>query len=129
MYAVIETGGKQERVVEGQRLRVELLGRHEGDEVSFRPVLVVDDGQVLAGGKVAGASVSARVVGQAKGPKIRAFTYRPKARTRRRWGHRQKYAMIEITGITGPAHGTETAPAAAATAETAEETTAETAEG
>jgi large subunit ribosomal protein L21 len=101
MYAVIETGGKQERVEEGQRLSVELLGRQEGDEVSFRPVLVVDGETVMARpGDLAAATVSARVVGETKGPKVRGFTYKAKTRQRRRWGHRQHYTMIEITGIT-----------------------------
>ena len=49
---------------------------------------------------LAGASVAGRVVGEAKGPKITGFTYKPKSRGRRRWGHRQHYSVIEITGIT-----------------------------
>ncbi|HVM01585.1 MAG TPA: 50S ribosomal protein L21 [Acidimicrobiales bacterium] len=105
MYAVIKTGGKQERVAEGQRLDVELLGAEEGAEVGFDPVLLVDDGAVVAGPALAGARVSARVVGLSKGPKIRGFTYKPKSRSRRRWGHRQRYTTIEITGITGPVGG------------------------
>lgn len=103
MYAVIRTGGKQEKVTEGQRLAVELLSAAEGDTVSFSPVLVVDGERVLAGAdSLAGAQVSAVVVGQTKGPKITGFTYKPKTRSRRRWGHRQRYTTIEITGITGP---------------------------
>lgn len=97
MYAVIETGGKQYRVEEGQRLDVEKLA---GDEVSLRPVLLVDGDQVLAtGSQLSGASVSARVVGEAKGPKIKGFTYKNKSNERRSWGHRQHYSTIEITGI------------------------------
>lgn len=100
MYAVIATGGKQERVEEGQTLAVELLGLAEGDTVEFSPVLVVDGDAVLAGpAQLAGATVSARVVGTTKGPKVRGFTYKPKTRGRRRWGHRQHYTQIEITGI------------------------------
>ena len=100
MYAVIKTGGRQERVAEGQRLDVELLGADEGAEVGFDPILLVDDGDVVAGSALAGARVSARVVGLAKGPKIKGFTYKNKTRSRKRWGHRQKYTTIEITGIT-----------------------------
>ena len=97
MYAVIRTGGKQYRVEEGQRLDVERL---PGDDVSFTPVLLVDGDQVLAApGDLSGASVSARIVGEAKGPKIDGFTYKNKTNQRRRWGHRQKYSTIEITGI------------------------------
>ena len=100
MYAVIRTGGKQERVAEGQRLDVELLGEDDGAEVSFTPVLLVDgDNVVSAPGDLSGASVSARVVGTAKGPKITGFTYKNKTNQRKRWGHRQKYTTIEITGI------------------------------
>lgn len=99
MYAVIKTGGKQYRVSEGQRLEVERI-TPEGDKVSFTPVLVVDgDTVVSTAGDLAGSSVAARVVGEAKGPKIRGFTYKNKTNQGRRWGHRQKYTTIEITGI------------------------------
>jgi large subunit ribosomal protein L21 len=101
VYAVIETGGKQERVAQGQRLSVELLGQAIGADLSFAPVLVVDGETVLATpSQLAGAKVTARVVGETKGPKVRGFTYRPKARRRRRWGHRQRYHTIEVTSIT-----------------------------
>lgn len=101
MYAVIETGGKQERVEEGQRLAVELLGVGRGGSVSFAPLLVVDGETVLAKpADLAGASVSALVIGEEKGPKVRGFTYKPKARRRRRWGHRQRYSTIQVTSIT-----------------------------
>jgi len=104
VYAVIKTGGKQERVVEGQTLSVEKLGATEGDEVSFQPVLLVDGDSVLSTAEqLAQANVSARVVGAAKGPKIKGFTYKPKTRGRRAWGHRQHYTTIEITGISAEA--------------------------
>ena len=97
MYAVIKTGGKQYRVEEGQRLDVEKLA---GDEVELTPVLVVDDQTVLATpDQLAGVTVGARVVGEAKGPKINGFTYKNKSNERKRWGHRQHYATIEITSI------------------------------
>jgi len=99
MYAVVKTGGKQYRVEQGQRLDVERLG-DDVTEVDLRPVLLVDGDTVLATpGELSGVSVTARVVGEAKGPKINGFTYKPKANVRRRYGHRQKYATIEITGI------------------------------
>jgi len=101
MYAVIKTGGKQSRVAEGQTIDVELLGEDEGAEVTFQPILLVDGDTVVATpADLAKASVTARVVGTTKGPKIRGFTYKNKSNNRRRWGHRQKYATIEITGIT-----------------------------
>jgi len=101
MYAVIATGGKQERVAEGQRLQVELLGAEDGSEVNLRPVLVVDGANVLSTpAQLSTASVTARVVGAAKGPKINGFTYKRRTNQRKRYGHRQKYSVIEITSIT-----------------------------
>jgi large subunit ribosomal protein L21 len=100
MYAVIATGGKQEKVEAGQVLNVELLHADEGSEVSFSPILLVDDETVMSTtDELAGSSVTARVVGEVKGEKIRGFTYKNKTNNRRRWGHRQRYTTIEITGI------------------------------
>src|SRR6266571_3319280 len=99
MYAVIRTGGKQEKVEQGQVVQVELLGKAEGEEVAFDPILLVDGETVLASpADLAGACVTARVVGEVKGPKIIGFTYKPKSNNRSRWGHRQRYTAIEITG-------------------------------
>jgi large subunit ribosomal protein L21 len=103
VYAVIRTGGKQERVEEGQTLAVERLGVAEGTEVVFEPLLLVDGSTVVSGPGLAGSRVAARVVGEAKGPKIHGFTYKNKSRGRKSWGHRQHYTTIEITGITAPA--------------------------
>jgi large subunit ribosomal protein L21 len=101
MYAVIATGGKQERVAEGQRLQVELLGAEDGSEVNLRPVLVVDGADVRSTpDQLASASVTALVIGSAKGPKINGFTYKRRTNQRRRFGHRQHYSVIEITSIT-----------------------------
>jgi large subunit ribosomal protein L21 len=100
MYAVIATGGKQYRVEQGQQLEVERLGSGDG-EVSLRPVLLVDGDAVLSTpDQLSGASVSAKVVGETKGPKVTGFTYKNKTNQRRRWGHRQRYSTVEITGIT-----------------------------
>ena len=100
MYAVIKTGGKQEKVESGQVLNVELLGKEIGDEVTFTPVLFVDGDTVLATpDQLSGASVTAKVVGEAKGPKINGFNYKNKSNQRKRWGHRQKYTQVQITSI------------------------------
>jgi large subunit ribosomal protein L21 len=100
MYAVIKTGGKQYRVEQGQTLQVERLGAGDGD-VSLSPVLLVDGDTVLSTpDQLSKATVSAKVVGQVKGPKINGFTYKNKTNNRRRWGHRQQYDTIEITKIT-----------------------------
>jgi large subunit ribosomal protein L21 len=100
VYAVISSGGKQARVEEGERLDVELLTPDDDGGVKLTPVLIVDGGTTLATPEqLGGAYVEAKVVGEAKGPKIKAMTYQAKARRRRRWGHRQHYTTIEITKI------------------------------
>jgi large subunit ribosomal protein L21 len=97
MYAVVKTGGKQYRVAEGARLDIE---RVAGEEVTLQPILVVDGSDVLSTpAQLSGASVTARVVGEAKGPKINGFVYKNKTNARKRWGHRQHYTTVEITGI------------------------------
>lgn len=100
MYAVIATGGKQERVEVGSTVDVEKLGAEVGAEVEFAPVLLVDGETVTAGAaRLEGATVTGRVVGESKGPKITGYVYKPKTRGRRRWGHRQHYTTVEITAI------------------------------
>ena len=101
MYAVIKTGGKQYKVETGQVLDVELLGEAVGSSISFTPLLVVDGTNVVSSkAALAGAKVTAEIVGTAKGPKIVGFMYKSKARAQRRWGHRQKYATVKVTAIT-----------------------------
>ena len=98
MYAVIRTGGKQHRVEKGQTLEVELLG--DDDKVTLKPVLVVDGDTVLAKpSELSKATVTAKVLGETKGPKINGFTYKNKSNNHKRWGHRQRYSTIEITAI------------------------------
>lgn len=99
MYAVITTGGKQYRVAEGETLQVERLGE-TGTELEFSPILVADGDDLLATpDQLTKAKVTATVVDEVKGPKINGFTYKNKSNQRRRWGHRQQLAVIEITGI------------------------------
>lgn len=101
MYAVINSGGKQERVAEGQQVRVELLHAEEGAEVTLEALLVVDGDKVLATpAELAKATVKAKVLGEEKGPKVRGLTYKNKTNQRRRYGHRQRYATVEIQSIT-----------------------------
>ena len=100
MYAVIASGGNQEKVAEGQQVRVELLDAAEGSEVSLTPVMVVDGDTVLSTpDELKSASVTGKVVGQVSGPKINGFTYKRRTNQRRRFGHRQKYHLVEITSI------------------------------
>lgn len=102
MYAVIRSGGKQERVAEGQRVRLELLGQPVGTQVVLQPVMFVDDGGAVraTADQLNGVEVTGRVVGEELGPKINAMTYKSKTRQRRRWGHRQRYSTVEIVSIT-----------------------------
>jgi large subunit ribosomal protein L21 len=100
MYAVIETGGKQYRVEQGETLDVERLQVDEGAEVDLRPVLLVDGDKVLATpSELSSVTVTARVVGDARGPKIDGFVYKPKSNQRRRYGHRQHLSRVEIVSI------------------------------
>jgi large subunit ribosomal protein L21 len=112
MYAVIDAGGKQARVQVGERLEVELLGAAPGDEVNFVPKLLVDGDRIVTERDPLGASsVTGRVIGSAMGPKITGFTYKAKARGRRRYGHRQRYTTVEITAIDLPGGSAQSAAA------------------
>ena len=102
MYAVIETGGKQYRVEVGTELEVELLDVEPGKTITIDRVLLVADGDDSTIGRplVAGATVSAEVVTQTRGPKLISFKYRPKARSRVKKGHRQELTVLRIADIT-----------------------------
>jgi large subunit ribosomal protein L21 len=101
MYAVIETGGKQYRVELNAELQVELTGAIPGSEISFDRVLLVrtDDTTEVGTPVVAGAKVTALVIGQERGVKTISFKYRPKARSRITKGHRQELHRIKITEV------------------------------
>ena len=103
MYAVMVTGGKQYRVMEGETLRVELLGEHEaGKEIEFDNVLMLGDGDgVKLGDDIKGATVTAKVVSHGRADKIRIVKFRRRKHHRKQMGHRQHYTEIEITGIAG----------------------------
>ena len=103
MYAVIKTGGKQYRVAQGDKLRVEKLPGNVGESVTFGEVLLVGEGEGVKIGTptVGGAKVEAKIVAQDRGPKITIFKFRRRKNYRRKTGHRQPFTAIEITGITG----------------------------
>jgi len=100
-YAIIESGGKQYRAVEGSLIDVDLLPLEVGDDVTLDQVLLLSDGDNVAVGTptVTGASVKATVAGQVKGRKILVFKYREGNRYRRRQGHRQQYTRLQIEEI------------------------------
>jgi len=103
MYAVIKTGGKQYRVAQGDKLRVEKLAGNVGDTVTLSEVLLVGSGDGIKVGKpnVGGAKVEARIVAQDRADKIIIFKFRRRKNYRRKTGHRQPFTALEITGITG----------------------------
>ena len=99
MYAIIETGGKQYRVEEGDELDVELL--KTGTDVKFDKVLLICDGTTpkIGAPHVPHCSVHAVILGETKGPKVIAFKYKRCKNYRRTVGHRQKYSRVKITKI------------------------------
>ena len=101
MYAVIETGGKQYKVSEGDVIFVEKLGVEEGETVTFDKVLVVADGEDVKFGApvVEGAKVEAKVVKNGKAKKIYVFKMKRKKNYRRKKGHRQPFTKVEISKI------------------------------
>ncbi len=118
MYAIIETGGKQYRVTEGDQIRIEKINAADGEQVKFDKVLVLGDGADAKVGApyVEGAAVFADVVETGKGKKVIIFKYKAKKDYRKKQGHRQPYTLVEITGISADG----TAPARKAAAPAAE---------
>ena len=101
MYAIIETGGKQYRVSEGDILYIEKLDAEADSTVEFDRVMAVgkEDGTVIGAPVVEGDKVSAKVLKNGKAKKITVFTYRAKKDSKRKMGHRQPYTKVEITAI------------------------------
>jgi len=102
MYAVIKAKGKQYRVEPGKQVRVDRIDGEAGTKLDFNEVLLVADGENVRVGTphVAGATVSAEIVGQVKGPKLVVFKFRRRKAYRKRTGHRQQYTTLKITQIT-----------------------------
>jgi len=100
MYAVIKVGGKQERVTPGDVIEVEFMKVDPGSSVEFEPILVVDDdGKAHHGKGLSKARVTARLLGDKKGDKVRVFKYRPKSGYRRTQGHRQLMTLLEVEEV------------------------------
>ena len=101
MHAIIETGGKQYKVAEGDTLYIEKLPQEAGETVTFDKVLAVLDGDNATFGTpvVAGAKVDASIVKNGKGKKVLVFKYKPKKGYRKRQGHRQPYTKVTIGKI------------------------------
>ncbi len=103
MYAVIETGGKQYRVIEGQTLKVEKLDVEPGSSVDIDKVLMIANGDDIKVGSpyLDGGKVTATVKSIGRGPKIRIVKFRRRKHSAKTQGHRQSYTELEITGIAG----------------------------
>jgi large subunit ribosomal protein L21 len=103
MYAVIKTGGKQYRVMQGEYLRVEKLEADVDSTIEFDQVLLVGEGENVTVGAptVDGAKVSAKILSHGRGKKVRIVKFRRRKHHKKQQGHRQHYTEIEITGIAG----------------------------
>ena len=103
VFAVIETGGKQYKVNEGDVIYVEKLDVADGETVTFDKVLAVSDGDKFSVGApyVEGASVVANVIETGKGKKLYVFKYKPKKNEKKKIGHRQPYTKLQINKIVG----------------------------
>ena len=100
MYAIIETGGKQYKVANGDVVYVEKLEAEKDTTVDFKVVAVsTDDGFKVGAPYVEGAKVTAAVLDLVKGKKVTVFTYKPKKGPKRKMGHRQKYTKVQIQSI------------------------------
>ncbi|HET9647711.1 MAG TPA: 50S ribosomal protein L21 [Microlunatus sp.] len=97
MYAIVRSGGRQHKVAVGDVLEIDRTSDEVGSSVSLQPLLLVDGETVST--DVAGATVTAEVLGEAKGPKIRIIKFKNKTGYRKRQGHRQKYTQVRVTGI------------------------------
>lgn len=101
MYAVIQTGGKQYRVQEGELLKIETLVAEEGQEVEFDKVLLIqsDDGIKVGKPFVEGGKVTATVTTHGRHPKVKIVKFRRRKHYMKQAGHRQNYTEVKITGI------------------------------
>ena len=100
MYAIIATGGKQYKVAEGDVIRVEKLGVEAGEKVTFDQVLAVNNGEMIIGTPtVAGATVSATVMGEGRAKKVIVYKYKRKTGYHKKNGHRQSYTELKIEKI------------------------------
>jgi large subunit ribosomal protein L21 len=102
MYAVMRTGGKQHCVAKGERLKVEKLAGEVGSEIKLEDILMLGGETIKIGQPlVDGAAVTAKIIAQKRGPKIRVFRKQRRKGFHKTIGHRQPYTELEITGIEG----------------------------
>ena len=101
MYAVIKTGGKQYRVVAGEKIKVEQIPADVGDEITLDQILMIGEGESVKVGTptVAGAKITARVIAHGRHPKVKIFKMRRRKHYQKHQGHRQNYTELEIGSI------------------------------
>jgi ribosomal protein L21 len=100
VYAIVRSGGRQHKVAVGDILDIDLVSEGVGETVNLQPLLLVDDGTVTSDAKALGkVSVTAEVLAETKGPKIRIIKFKNKTGYKKRQGHRQRYTQVKITGI------------------------------
>lgn len=99
MYAIIETGGKQYKVSEGDVIKVEKLGVDENAAYTFDKVLAVNDGELKVGSDVSKSTVNATVLSNGKNKKIVVYKYKPKKGYHKKQGHRQQFTSLKIDKI------------------------------
>ncbi len=100
MYAIVRSGGRQHKVAVGDVLEIDKVTAKAGDTVNLTPLLLVDgDAVTTSADKLAKVAVTAEVVGETKGPKIRIIKFKNKTGYKKRQGHRQRYTQVKVTGI------------------------------
>ncbi|WP_026926201.1 50S ribosomal protein L21 [Granulicoccus phenolivorans] len=100
MYAIVRSGGRQHKVAVGDIVEIDKVAEEVGSSVSLQPLLVVDGDSVTSDkGALDKVSVTAEVLAETKGPKVRILKYKNKTGYKKRQGHRQRYTQVKVTGI------------------------------
>ncbi|GAB3701785.1 50S ribosomal protein L21 [Mariniluteicoccus flavus] len=100
MYAIVRSGGRQHKVAVGDVVEIDKVNDEVGASVKLQPLLLVDGESITSeAGKLEKATVTAEVLAETKGPKIRIMKYKNKTGYRKRQGHRQRYTQVKVTGI------------------------------
>ncbi len=102
MYAIVRSGGRQHKVAVGDILEIDKIEAKAGASLALTPLLLVDGDEITVDAKALGkASVTAEVLGETKGPKIKIIKFKNKTGYKKRQGHRQRYTQVKVTGIQG----------------------------
>ena len=100
MYAIVRSGGRQHKVAVGDIVEIDKVEVKAGESISLTPLLLVDGDKITADAKKLGkASVTAEVIAETKGPKIKIIKFKNKTGYTKRQGHRQRYTQVKVTGI------------------------------